>query len=405
MSTALRKIYDAISLVHPIAAISLTWPMMQPKMQKWRAACRPRFPRNWREYAEILNQPQWFNYTDYKLGRLIVAAIQATDGSYVTTFSNPQMLATLNTDMLFMDATFKVIPLAPKAYQFFTILALVDDTAIPVFWALMERKTTDGYIAALTYFHQILTPHIRPAIVMTDFETALLRPIRTIFSEATHKGCFFHFCQAIIHKLKDLRLFNLIWNWRNGQILLRKFLALALLPAQVIGVTYNWLIQTLPNEIANALRPFIVYFRRQWINIISSEQLSIFGLVNRTNNYSEAYNRVLRLRLGPHPTIWDFTERLTNLLCICHVEYISLRMGNAVRRRAQNHVYEQNEKLQKLWWLFQEGFLNNVQFLAYASPLLQAFSEANNPDGLNIFGPYDQHQVFEELNLDDILIV
>lgn len=106
----------------------MTWPMMQPKMQKWRAACRPSFPQNWPDYAECLNQPEWFNYTNYTLGRLEVAAVLATDGSYITAFSNPRMLRTLNTDMLFMDSTFKVIPNAPKSYQLFTILALVDDT-------------------------------------------------------------------------------------------------------------------------------------------------------------------------------------------------------------------------------------------------------------------------------------
>lgn len=115
--------------------------------------------------------------------------------------------------------------------------------------------------------------------------------------------------KAIVHKLKELRLFNLIWNWENGQILIRKFMALALLPDQMIEITFDWLTQILPNEIMNVLMPFIRYFRRQWIRNIRPEQLSVFGLINRTNNYSEAYNRVLRLRLGAHPTIWDFTGK------------------------------------------------------------------------------------------------
>lgn len=82
--------------------------------------------------------------------------------------------------------------------------------------------------------------------------------------------------------------------------------------------------------------------------------------------------------------IFYFLERLTNLQSMCHIEYMSLRMGNAVRRRSQSHVHAHNEKLQKLWWLLQEGFIDNAQFLAYASPLLRAFSEVNNNPGKQI---------------------
>lgn len=46
----------------------------------------------------------------------------------MTTFGNPQFLRTIRATNFFMDATFKVKPQTTKTDQFFSILALIDDT-------------------------------------------------------------------------------------------------------------------------------------------------------------------------------------------------------------------------------------------------------------------------------------
>lgn len=111
---------------HGIAATHLPWIEMKKKLQQWRKKTRPPAPRTWLDYLTLLSMATWANFTTYEGGRLTVNMIRATDNSVGIVYMDQDFLQQINTNVLYMDATFKVTPAKPKSYQFFTIMCQVN---------------------------------------------------------------------------------------------------------------------------------------------------------------------------------------------------------------------------------------------------------------------------------------
>ncbi|XP_044575625.1 uncharacterized protein LOC123259326 [Cotesia glomerata] len=309
-----RLIYDQLSVVHYEAAVKFTWAKMKPVMENWRRREQPRrppTPQNLQEFSNLLSMPQWSHFLTYPHGQLKVVTLTSTDDSFLTIICNGDFLKSVNTSMLFMDATFKITPRKPNIYQVFTVLGLIDDhQALPLCWVLMTKKSTIAYKTALSYFKTELATHITPQTIMTDFEAALDNAIKSVFPEAVHTGCFFHFCQAITRRLKKLGLIRLVQNWKYGKILIRKIMALALLPAVDASDGFQWIITNIPDNVKTLFGTFLLYFREQWIKKTPPTLWSVYGLLHRTDNLAETYHKKANLRFGAHSPIWKFTGEM-----------------------------------------------------------------------------------------------
>lgn len=91
-------------------------------------------------------------------------------------------------------------------------------------------------------------------------------------------------------KFKEFKLLELSKQWLPGQIIMRKVVALALLPHHEIIPAFHWLQANLPVDIRQIFTTFLRYFRRQWINRVPPSRYSVFDEKNRTNNFSESNN-------------------------------------------------------------------------------------------------------------------
>ncbi|XP_057326909.1 uncharacterized protein LOC130668578 [Microplitis mediator] len=414
---SLRLIYDNLSVIHYEAAIKYTWAKMQPMMTSWRRSNRlphPPIPNDLLHYVTLLRMPQWDHLLRYSQGHLSVSALHAPDGGIIIIFFDLNFLASIITTTLFMDATFKMTPKKPKVYQFFTIMALINNKALPICWMLMSKKSASAYKTGLSYFKNHGAPHIQPQTIMSDFEASLDVAIKDQFPATLHTGCYFHFCQALIKRLKKLGLLRLVSTWKYGQIIIRKLMALALLPPNDALQGYNWLITNIPEDIYILLHEFFLYFYNQWIVRTPPTLWSVHGHEQRTNNFSESYHKKSNIRFGVHPNIWDFTENLTRLQAITRIEYESLQNGEDITRSTRSENLDINMKIKKAWDLYNNNILDIPSFLACASNFLRAFqghiiddepNHQNNVadiDANNIVNNYDDHLIFLELNIMEI---
>lgn len=110
-------------------------------------------------------------------------------------------------------------------------------------------------------------------------------------------------------KLKKLKILDAIRTWKYAQIIIRKFMGLALLPANNIPQAHLWLVTNIPDGMKNNLREFLTYFDDEWIRRTTPELWSVFNLNNRTNNFTESYNKKANEQMGKHPSIWTFTGK------------------------------------------------------------------------------------------------
>ncbi|KAG8035984.1 hypothetical protein G9C98_003111 [Cotesia typhae] len=277
--------------------------------------------------------------------------------------------------------------------------------ALPVCWMLMQKKSAAAHQIGLQFFKTQVASHIVPDNIMTDFESGLKAAIRIIYPEANHNGCFFHFCQALIKRLKKDKLFEAIRTRKYDQIIIRKFMGLAFLPVIDVIRGYHWLLNAIPEDIKNRLYPFIAYFYDEWIVRTPPIMWSIINLDNRTNNFTESYNKKANFRFGTHPPIWKFTEILTNLQAITRIESASLEDGQDIIRQRQlpEEIYRES-KIKKIWELYNAGTLDFIHFFAYISNVSNAF-RANryfdvegNPDDNN----YAHLPIFLEVDVMDL---
>ena len=99
---------------------------------------------------------------------------------------------------VFMDSTFLVCP--NPFLQITTLLGIYEGSTIILGACFMIRRTTSAYAKFLDAIKEEF-PELRPEIVMSDYESAMMKATKHVFPDSTHKCCRFHFSQAIYRKL------------------------------------------------------------------------------------------------------------------------------------------------------------------------------------------------------------
>ena len=99
----------------------------------------------------------------------------------------------------------------------------------------MDKRTESSYTALFKYVNENIFK-LEPSSFMTDFEVAMQKSLRHVFTEATTYSCWFHFCQALRRRVmtKDKNLAEMTRSNKNASLIFHKFLSLALLPANCI---------------------------------------------------------------------------------------------------------------------------------------------------------------------------
>ncbi|KAG5684470.1 hypothetical protein PVAND_013704 [Polypedilum vanderplanki] len=179
----------------------------------------------------------------------------------------------------FADATYKISH--SMFEQFFTIHFQVSDYAFACLFVFMERRTVDSYKDVFNYLKE---NGFSFNTIMLDFEQAIKSAIRLVFPSCKILGCQFHYSQCLLRQMQKLKL-----DIDYG--LIRKMSSLALLPLDLIRLTYNQLKEKYKNR-NNKL--FFDYYEHQWIKKIKPENFCVFEEDDMTNNKCEAFHSYLK---------------------------------------------------------------------------------------------------------------
>ncbi|CAG5077572.1 Protein of unknown function [Cotesia congregata] len=229
---------------------------------------------------------------------------------------------------------------------------------------IMTSKTTAAYTAVLNHFSQVFAPHINPSSVSVDFEEGLSSAIDAIFPNAKIIRCYFHFLNASMRNLKKKKR-NEIYG-AIKRLARKKLMGIPLLPQEHMVLAFNWLLTNTVDDVKEQFTDFIKYFEGWWIKRVTPIKLSVFLTEKVTNNEIEAYHRVLRKRMGSHPSIWQLMEYLKNLQSVTRSEWGSLMMGLSIRQPTENKYINKKEILHRAWKMYQDKLLDIPKFLACA---------------------------------------
>ena len=110
-------------------------------------------------------------------------------------------------ECFYVDGTFETCP--RLFYQIFTIHIIKYGQTFPMVYALLPNKQQTTYNRMFMLVKEAalnLGLDLTPSSVLSDFEQALINALRLNFPTAEHRGCYYHYSQAIWQKVQALGL-------------------------------------------------------------------------------------------------------------------------------------------------------------------------------------------------------
>ena len=127
-------------------------------------------------------------------------------------FCSDEQLQVLSTcQMIFMDGTFKTTPrLWSQVYLIKGQIRRGENLFLAA--VMLKSKSAETYTAMLRRLKVLVLEktgrNFRPTTIMSDFESGLMPAVRQELGESQHKGCFFHFSQALLRFVKQPALYK-----------------------------------------------------------------------------------------------------------------------------------------------------------------------------------------------------
>ena len=251
--------------------------------------------------------------------------------------------------------------------------AIIKDTTVPLVYCLMRSQTKEKYeelFAGLKNLNDMLDPHE----VTIDIKIGAIEALKPSFPNANIKGCFFHFARANWRKIKSVGLAKEYQKDTEVRIILKSFVAFALIPEEDTYLGFQKLKETTAKMQNEKITEFVKYFeatslgernlpgRRTgasflpqiWCQFENAKEMR-----QKTNNAVEGWLRAIKGSLGyVHPTIFKFTDFLRREQSAAENKIISLQARKefpAITRYQKNAQRIKN---------ILEGYQNNRTELA-----------------------------------------
>lgn len=337
-------------------------------IQRRKQKYKPKNPKTVEEFQLLINSDKFKdrycmdqrNNTFYrgvwtdKNGNKMIAFVSETGLEFLKTLEKIELL---------MDGTFKVLPRHIKFCQFYVISFMYEERNYPFAFIFMEKRDTEAYNTLFEKLIAMMTPEcaLNVIICMSDYEAAVRKMCKKHFPNARISGCFFHYVKAIN---KCARRFGLSKDVQYQQAI-REVCALALLPNDFNGLNFVSIgFDIIVKKTINSAKwtRFKNYWLRQWL----PANISVFGLRNRTDNFSETFNRSFNLLNGkPHQNIWVVLKNLKQIEMDKVDELEKHKEGKMFRTRTSKITKNLNEKIREATNRFIETknvqrFLDNI---------------------------------------------
>lgn len=129
----------------------------------------------------------------------------------------------------------------------------------------MTRKTADCYSALFKFIEKKLFK-LRPTEMMTDFEEGMRLAIRKYWPNVILRGCWFHYCRAIMRKSKNLGMKKFMRNSKKSKAIRKALMNLPLLPAEKIRRGFDFIVQyARKRRLFKRFSRLFTYVRTYWL--------------------------------------------------------------------------------------------------------------------------------------------
>ncbi|CAF4780521.1 unnamed protein product [Rotaria sp. Silwood1] len=242
----------------------------------------------------------------------------------------------------FADGTFKVCP--DDYYQLFTLHAMMTNAIIPLVYGLLIGKSNDDYNQ---FFEKLFEQdNFQPESIMTDYEGGTIKSVKEMLPNVLHKGCLFHFSQAVWRQVQNKGLATKYREDESFRLKIKKLIALAFLPVDDITTAFNLIVDEFDEEADDLLE----YFEKTWIGepkrrgtgrkkpLFDHKLWNIHDRVTaavpRSNNSVEGWHNAFANRVSiSHPTIIKLTEKIRREQSKFEVDIAKILQGHDIKTK------------------------------------------------------------------------
>eukprot|EP01083_Nonionella_stella_P279545 950905_1 len=150
-----------------------------------------------------------------------------------------------------------------------------------------------------------------------------------------------------------------------------KIKCLSLLPLHLVQegwqIVQDELLELCPYGFKTKLRSFISYFNETWMDgLYSQKDWNFHDDHERTQNQIERSHRSWLDKMGKHPWIWPFMEKLQEIEALTQLRLEQIMKHKKTRLKSPDER-EKEDQLNRLWRGLDAGVLTIPQFLTCAS--------------------------------------
>ncbi|CAF1126879.1 unnamed protein product, partial [Rotaria magnacalcarata] len=273
----------------------------------------------------------------------------------------------------FADGTFKVC--LDEFYQLFTLHAMMKNSIIPLVYGLLIGKSTNDYNL---FFEKVLEQdNFQPDSIMIDFETGTIKSVKEMLPNVLHKGCLFHFGQAVWRQVQNKGMATKYREDESFRLNVKKLIALAFVPVGDVIKAFDIVAELFDDDDADDL---LDYFEKTWIGERKRRGVGrkdpqfahqlwnvydrIIAGVPRSNNAVEGWHNAFASRVSiNHPTIIKLTEKIRREQSKFEIDIAKILQGHEVKTRKLMYkkLDERIERLVSAYDSSQLGqYLSNV---------------------------------------------
>lgn len=202
---------------------------------------------------------------------------------------------------------------------------------VPILYAISAIKTQAIYAVIFAYIRENLSAYITPNTIMSDFDPETQLALAYTFPEASIKGFWFCYTDAI---LKYMQCIRLQWDKSrsNTSSCLRMLMVLPLLPAEYMApglqAIRKWALEK--TVLTPAIEKLCAFIENDWLRSVGADKMSIFGLPHGVYNYVQHFNNEFRQSLTinsqQQQSIWHLLGELKGLLLFTQFYFILIHL-------------------------------------------------------------------------------
>ncbi|CAF4657391.1 unnamed protein product [Rotaria socialis] len=224
-------------------------------------------------------------------------------------------------------------------YRLFTLHTMMTNAITPLVYGLLIGKSAEDY--NLLFEKVSKQDNFQPESIMTDFETGTIKSVKDMLPNILHRGCLFHFSQAVCRQVQSKGLTTKYNEDEVFRLNVKQLIALAFAPLDQIITSFDLICDQFDDDVDD----LVEYFEKNGLVNRKEEKPQfdhklwnihdrVVATVPRSNSSVEGWHNAFASRVAiSHPTIVKLGEKIRREQSKFEVDMTKILQGHNIKTK------------------------------------------------------------------------